>query len=237
MTVNSPERPGLESDGNSGICHSISEFQQAEFKTPAVGPICNDTLKGAVVLSYLPRILTEDEFALHIQPYKKYFLTPELKEEYEKKKIELTPFAKGAEAYVFTLPDINDKNVSLKDFKGKVVVLDMWAMWCGPCLKEKPYFQKIEEEYKNNKEIVFVSVSTDGMGQKERWKDFVKRKGWHGIELISEYTESLMKYYKIEGIPRFMIFDKNGKIITVNAPRPSEAGFKLLIEQTLKTNS
>lgn len=217
--------------------NSISEFRQAEFKTPAVDPICNDTLKGAVVMSYVPRILTEDEFALYIQPYEKYFLTSALKEAYDKKKIELKPFATGTDAYNFSLPDINDKNVSLKDFKGKVVVLDMWAMWCGPCLKEKPYFQEIEEEYKNNNEIVFISVSTDGMGQKERWKNFVKKKGWHGIELISEYTESLMKYYKVEGIPRFMIFDKNGKIITVNAPRPSEPGFKSLIEQTLKTKS
>ena len=216
---------------------NIREFQQAEFKTPAVDPICNDTLKGAVVMSYMPRILTEDEFALYIQPYEKYFLTPALKEAFEKKKIELMPFAKGADAYNFSLPNTEDKNVSLQDFRGKVVVLDMWAMWCGPCLDEKPYFRKMEEEYKNNSEIVFISVSVDGMAKKGPWKNFVKKKGWDGIELISEQNESLMEYYKIDGIPRILIFDKNGKIITVNAPRPSQPDFKSLIEQTLKTNS
>jgi len=131
---------------------SISEFQKEVFKTPSVDIICNDTLKGAVVLSYLQRILTQEELSLNIEPYEKYFLTRELKEAYDKKKIELMPFAIGASAYNFSLPDVDDKNVSLKDFKGKVVVLDMWAMWCAPCLKEKPYFRKIEEEYKNNKE-------------------------------------------------------------------------------------
>ncbi len=216
---------------------SVSEFQQAAFKTPAVDPICNDELKGTVVLSYLPRIFTQEELALNIQPFEKYFVTSALKEAYNKKKTELTPFATGAAAYNFSLTDVNEKVVSLKSLRGKVVVLDLWAMWCAPCLKEKPYFQQIEEEYKSNNEIVFVSVSTDGMGQKDRWKDFVKRKGWNGIELISEYTESVMKYYKVEGIPRFMIFDRNGKIVTVNAPMPSDPGFKALIEQTLKKNS
>ena len=147
------------------------------------------------------------------------------------------PFARGNEAYNFSLPDVSNKNVSLKDFKGKTVVLDMWAMWCGPCLKEKPYFQKIEEEYKNNSKIVFISVSTDGRAKKEVWKNFVKKKGWHGIELLSEHDESLMKYYKIEGIPRFMIFDEEGKIVTVDAPRPSDPAFKSLIEQTLQSKS
>ena len=216
---------------------TVKEFQQASFKTPFVDPVCNDTLKGALVLTYIQRILTQDELAANIQPYEKYFLTPSLKETYDKKKKELMPFASGADAYNFSLPDVSDKNVSLKDFEGKIVVLDMWAMWCGPCLKEKPYFRKIEEEYKSNNEIVFLSVSTDGVGKKEVWKNFVKKKGWDGVELLSEPAESLMKYYKIEGIPRFMIFDKEGKIVTVDAPRPSEPEFKSLIEQTLESNN
>jgi thiol-disulfide isomerase/thioredoxin len=147
----------------------------------------NDTLKGALVLSYLERI-TQEEFCNFIRPKNLRFLTPALKEAYEKRKTELMPFAKGTDAYNFSLSDVNDKVVSLKDLRGKVVVLDIWAMWCAPCLQEKPYFRKIEEEYKNNKEIVFISVSTDGLAKKEIWKGFVKKKGWDGIELNSEPT-------------------------------------------------
>jgi thioredoxin-related protein len=74
------------------------------------------------------------------------------------------------------------------------------------------------------------------MAKKAIWKNFVKKKGWHGIELLSDDKESVMKYYKIQGIPRFMIFDKEGKIVTVDAPRPSNPAFKQLIEQTLNLN-
>ena len=217
--------------------NSIDKYKETPIKTSPVTLICNDTLKGAVVMSYLPGIFTQEEFAQRIQPYKKYFLTPAAKEAYNKKQTELMPFATGAEAYNFSLTDVNDKVVTLKDLRGKVVVVDIWAMWCAPCLAQKPYFQKIEKEYENNTEIVFVSVSTDGLVQTKNWKNFLKRNGASGIELISNYTESIMKYYKVEGIPRFMIFDKKGKIITVNAPVPSDPGFKSLIEATLKSNS
>ena len=125
--------------------------------------------------------------------------------------------------------------VSLSDFKGKVVVVDIWAMWCAPCLTEKPFYQKVEEEFKHRDDIVFIGISHDGLSRKTTWKDFVAKKGWKNIELIANYNESVGKYYKIEGIPRFMIFDKEGKIVTVDAPRPSDPAFKKLIDQTLKT--
>jgi len=125
----------------------------------------------------------------------------------------------------------------LSYFKGKVVVLDIWAMWCAPCLAEKPFFQKVEESFKDRNDIVFIGISHDGQAKKESWKKFVAKKGWTSIELLSEYDESIGKYYKIEGIPRLMIFDKEGKIVTVDAPRPSDPEFKSLIEQTLQSNS
>ena len=68
-------------------------------------------------------------------------------------------------------------------------------------------------------------------------KTLLQRKGWKNIELLANYDESIGKYYKVEGIPRFMIFDKEGKIVTVDAPRPSDPEFKSLIEQTLQSNS
>jgi thiol-disulfide isomerase/thioredoxin len=116
-----------------------------------------------------------------------------------------------------------------------VVVIDIWAMWCGACLNEMPYFQKVEESFQDRDDIVFLGLSHDGLGRKEVWKNFVAKKGWTNVQLLANYNESVGKYYKIEGIPRFMIFDKEGKIVTVDAPRPSNPEFKKLIEQTLKT--
>jgi len=199
--------------------------------------LCNDTIRGAFLTQHLMGVTNYEQLVAEIEPFKSSLVTPEMKDAYQMKLKQLNKFAKGLQAYNFSLYDNNEKLHSLSDFKGRVVVLDMWAMWCAPCLAEKPYFKKVEEEYKGRQEIIFVGVSVDGLAKKENWKDFIARKGWQGLELLSNFDESIMKYYKIDGIPRFMIFDKDGKIVTVDAPRPSTPEFKALIEQTLKSNS
>ena len=197
--------------------------------------ICNDTLRAVFAFDRMRQITNYEQFKTEIQPFKKLFATDPLKQAYQKKEDELTVYAKGAPAYNFTLNDTKDQSVSLSDFKGKVVVMDVWAMWCAPCLTEKPFFQKVEDAFKDRDDIVFIGVSHDGLTRREVWKKFVEKKGWKNIELLANYNESIGEYYKIEGIPRFMIFDKEGRIVTVDAPRPSNPEFKKLIEQTLKT--
>lgn len=213
--------------------------QEKMLATPMVTTakaLCNDTVRGALLSQYMMGVTNYEQFMKEIVPFKKSIVAANMGDAYQYKMDEITLFAKGLPGYNFKLPDTKDKVYSLADFKGKIVVVDIWAMWCAPCLAEKPYYQKIEEEYKGNNQIVFLSVSVDGNAKKEPWKGFVAKKGWHGIELLAEHDKSIMKYYKIAGIPRFMIFDAEGKIVTVDAPRPSDPGFKALIEQTLKGN-
>jgi peroxiredoxin len=195
--------------------------------------ICSDTLRAAFALDRMRQITNYEQFKTDIQPFKKLFASTALKQAYQKKEDELTVYAKGAQAYNFTLNDTKDRSVSLSDFRGKVVVMDVWAMWCAPCLTEKPFFQKVEESFKDRDDVVFLGISHDGLAKKEVWKQFVAKKGWENIELLANYNESIGKYYKIEGIPRFMIFDKEGKIVTVDAPRPSDPDFKKIIDETL----
>jgi peroxiredoxin len=199
--------------------------------------ICNDTVRAVYALDRMKQITNYEQFKIDIEPFKKLFTTTDLKQAYQKKVDELTVYAKGAPAYNFSLKDTKDQTVSMSDFKGKVVVMDIWAMWCAPCLAEKPFFQKVEESFKDRKDIVFIGISHDGLDRKEVWKNFVAKKGFKNIELLANYDESIGKYYKVEGIPRFMIFDKEGKIVTVDAPRPSDPGFRSLIDQTLQSNS
>jgi peroxiredoxin len=198
--------------------------------------VCNDSIRRAYVISWMPTINTYEQFKIDIQPFKNIFTTTASKEVYQKKADELTVFAKGAPAYNFKLKDTKDRTVSMSDFKGKVVVMDIWAMWCAPCLTEKPFFQKVEESFKDRDDIVFIGVSHDGLSRRAVWKNFVAKKGWKNIELLANYNESIGKYYKVDGIPRLMIFDKEGKIVTVDAPRPSDPAFKELIEQILNLN-
>ncbi len=138
-----------------------------------------------------------------------------IKELYKEWKV----LAKGMPAPDFSYPDINKNMVSLSDFKGKYVYIDVWASWCGPCRKEIPYFEQLKEDFKY-KNIVFISVSVDDT--KEPWEKMVKEEEMKGIQLFAKGWQSdIAKNYIIHSIPRFILIDKEVKIIDVNAPRPS----------------
>jgi peroxiredoxin len=196
---------------------------------------CNDVVKGAYVAHYMQSVTSDEKFKSEIEPFQSSIGAAGFGDAYRKKLDELTVYAKGAMAFNFCLTNTHDKLVSLTDFKGKVVVVDMWAMWCASCLQEKPFFEKTADAFANRKDIVFLGISVDGIVKREAWKSFVARKGYKTIELLSEPSGTVMTYYKIEGIPRYLVFDKEGKIVTVDAPRPSTPAFKKLIEETLST--
>lgn len=85
----------------------------------------------------------------------------------------------GALSPNFNCTDLSGKKVSLSDFKGKYVYIDIWATWCGPCQREIPHLQKLEEKY-HGKDIYFVSISCDN--NKKAWENRV-RAGLKGIQL------------------------------------------------------
>lgn len=120
----------------------------------------------------------------------------------------------------FACQDINGKTVSLADLKGKFVYIDVWATWCGPCRGELPHLKKLEKEY-GEKDIYFVSISCDQ--NKKAWEDMVTKQELKGIQLIFGKDDSFSKEYMINGIPRFILLDREGKIINANATRPSDA--------------
>lgn len=112
---------------------------------------------------------------------------------------------------------------SLESLEGKYVYIDVWATWCGPCIKEIPSLQKIEEQYKD-KNIVFVSISVDAIKDHDKWSKFVTEKKLGGIQLLAdkESNSEFMQGYGITAIPRFILIDPNGNIVNSQAPSPSE---------------
>ncbi len=126
----------------------------------------------------------------------------------------------GSVAPSFNYPDINGNMVSSESLKGKVIYIDVWATWCGPCKGEIPHLKKMEEELRD-KEIAFVSISVDE--DKEAWEKMVKEKELAGYQLYAKeaWETDIIKNYAIRGIPRFIIVDKEGKIVEANASRPS----------------
>lgn len=113
---------------------------------------------------------------------------------------------------------------SLDDLKGKFVYIDVWATWCGPCKREIPFLKEVEEQY-HDKNIAFVSLSIDKADDKDKWRSMIEDKDMGGIQLFADkdWASSFVKDYQIQGIPRFILIDTEGNIISANAPRPSDS--------------
>lgn len=141
---------------------------------------------------------------------------------------------KGSEAADFTMTDKDGKTWSLKDLRGKAVYIDCWATWCGPCCMEIPYMEKLYAHYKGNKNIELISISLDT--NKNRWLKKLKedKPKWRQFICPDNFQSQLCKNYDIDAIPRFMFFDKDGKIISLDAPRPSDKDIIQYIDENLK---
>lgn len=126
----------------------------------------------------------------------------------------------GKPAPNFSFASIDGDTLSLSDLKGKYVYIDIWATWCGPCLAEIPDLKRLEKKYRY-KPIQFLSVSIDK--SKSAWEYKVENDNLKGIQLHAEdaWNSSIVKDYKIGGIPRFILIDPEGNIVDANAPRPS----------------
>ncbi|MDN3667443.1 TlpA family protein disulfide reductase [Algibacter miyuki] len=113
---------------------------------------------------------------------------------------------------------------SLDDLKGKYVYIDVWATWCGPCIREIPSLKKLEKQY-HGKNIEFVSISIDQESDFKTWKEMVAGKNLTGIQLFSDNSggSQFVIDYKIESIPRFILIDPKGDIVQTDAPRPSSS--------------
>lgn len=114
----------------------------------------------------------------------------------------------------FTMNDVNDKPVSLHDFRGKFVLIDFWASWCGPCRMENPNVVKAYNRFKD-KNFTVLGVSLDKPGQKDKWLEAIQADGltWTHVSELKHWESSVVPLYNISGIPYNVLIDTSGKII------------------------
>jgi thiol-disulfide isomerase/thioredoxin len=111
----------------------------------------------------------------------------------------------------------------LKSFKGKKVYIDIWATWCGYCKDEFTFNNKLQNLL-NSKNIEILYISTDRDNEDKQWKDMIKYydlKGFH-VRASKELKSNLEVLFGSFGIPRYLLIDEKGKIVSNNAKRPSE---------------
>ncbi len=120
----------------------------------------------------------------------------------------------GREAPEITLPDVNGKEVKLSSFRGKYVLVDFWASWCGPCRHENPNVVKAYQQFKN-KNFTILGVSLDKPGEKDKWLQAIKddKLEWTQVSDLKYWDSEVVLLYNIEGIPYNVLVDPNGKVI------------------------
>ncbi len=126
--------------------------------------------------------------------------------------LEMTATASDGSADVqapgFTLKDISGKEVSLSSFKGKPVLLNFWATWCGYCRKERPHLNSVYNEFKD-KGLIVLSVSTDQSVDKV--KNYLKKIPADFI-VLSDSDGRVAAMYGIRGFPSSFLIDRNGNV-------------------------
>ncbi|MGF1924997.1 MAG: TlpA family protein disulfide reductase [Bacteroidia bacterium] len=128
----------------------------------------------------------------------------------------------GATSPLFNLADTSGRFHQLANMVGKVVYIDLWASWCGPCKEETPYLKKIYEKYKGNNKIQIISIASFDAKNRDRRYEIIKKDEMNWLQL-EDTDDSFAKSYQANFIPRFIIVDKKGNIVDSDAPRPSDS--------------
>ncbi len=120
----------------------------------------------------------------------------------------------GGYAPDFTLTTPDGKKVSLSQFRGKVLLLDFWATWCGPCLREMPNVIALYKKY-HSKGLEILGVSLDEEKSADKWRQMIKDRGmnWNHGSSLQGWDCPVAKMFNVTAIPRMYIIDKDGKII------------------------
>lgn len=160
--------------------------------------------------------------------YYTYVNDPTLRKSYKAKCEQHNLSAPGKPSPDFTGVDIDGNTHTLADYRGKYVYIDLWATWCGPCQKELPYLRQLEAKFKG-RNITFLSLSVDH--DTAKWQAKVKSGTLTGEQLLIGRDSEFQRAYNIDGIPRFILLDKQGRIVNNNMLRPSSED----IEQALSS--
>ena len=176
------------------------------------------TMLTTIALNYILTVGDQgtDEMQAMVR---KHVQDPQLLTLFNTKLEHLDPISTGFLSPDFEAVNVKGETKSLKDFAGKYVYIDVWATWCNPCREQQAELKKLEKLFEGRR-IAFVSLSIDK--DKAAWEKMVRDEKLVGNQLWMGDNTSFKEVYGINSIPRFILLDKNGRIIDANMTKPSD---------------
>jgi thiol-disulfide isomerase/thioredoxin len=169
----------------------------------------------------------EDAFYAQTKKMNDYFLLNKESEQYydlfRQNYLAFQGVAPGKKAPGFSFPNTAGDEISLSDFGGKVVYIDFWGTWCGPCIEAIPKHLVLQESFKDTDGIVYLYVALEYDEEDiERWKQFVADRDWPGVHLVAnkQFLNPQLKPYKLNAAPTHVLIDQAGNIVNPRANGP-----------------
>lgn len=163
----------------------------------------------------------ENTTAAHRTELQKYYhlISPGLKNTVLAKQLEKDINAAlvlklGAIAPGFAQPDVNGKMISLSDYRGKYVLLDLWASWCGPCRQNNPDMVKLYHDFKS-RNFTILGISLDDMEGRSSWIKAIRNDGleWTQVSDLKHWDNLVVKLYSVKAIPESILIGPDGRIV------------------------
>lgn len=174
-----------------------------------------DNLAGFYAMGTLDQVKYEQELISYAEKINGKFAKNPAVAQFLKRMEAVKPVSIGQPAPAFEMSSTDGKVIRLADFKGKYVLLDFWASWCGPCRQENPNVVSVFNQFKN-KNFTILGVSLDD--DKADWLKAIKddKLTWNHVSELKRWDSPIVNLYKVEGIPASFLLDPQGKIIAKN---------------------